>query len=578
MKNLLTFILFSLSLTVQAKLQIIPSDDSQDLKGLIDEVRPYLPKGVTDIEEKVIVRFSKLDNYPEMQNPCVRKKRLQVYGKLEKNIITLNENFRPHLLESMDGMDQFSCGHKNYKKLAIATLIHEIIHVFDDKMKSSSTLHYQNLAGTGYNFFGQPALKNKNTLRSIDPYEYKNFEEHFATNSEFFLLDDEYACRRPNLAAFFQETYQATRPTCRNFAPVLVQLENGIKSVKLTPENVEDIRFVLADKGPSAASRFGHAMFRLVLKDGTEDISVGFVGVTDTMSISNIKGLTGKYPSKLQIGRYATAIKNYTHNEFRSVQEYSIKFDNTQKEKFLAQVLTLFYEYSGRYYFITNNCATEALGLIKVADPRPEILNENPLTPKGILEVLIKADLVNVEDRIIINSYWDTITKFYSNAIEIVGEIKLENYFKSNALKRRKVLKHNDSINKSSLIAAFALERTVQKKNADAFEKAAMKKILGLGETHPMYELSRKVHIQSIELSSATLFRTGYGQPLEHEFQDKHFTLLENQNARIAEALAAIAKWTMENVKNLKELNEIVETEKNVEYLKEMIRNSKQLN
>ncbi|MEK6579829.1 MAG: hypothetical protein AABZ55_11430, partial [Bdellovibrionota bacterium] len=154
--------------------------------------------------------------------------------------------------------------------------------------------------------------KNKLMARSPDPYEYKTPEEYFAVNLEYFALDPEYACRKPTFNRIFTEAMgpSPAKGTCipESHVEISDPLSGATAKISIDPKRVYAIDYLLAAEGESMESKWGHAMFRIVVcrperkqvgpecrKDLTEDVVVSFRANIGDFKPDYWKGFKGGY-------------------------------------------------------------------------------------------------------------------------------------------------------------------------------------------------------------------------------------------------------------------------------------------
>lgn len=99
------------------------------------------------------------------------------------------------------------CPHSSVSTLLKATIINELAHMYDHKMKNSKDAEFLNIAGRYKNglIFKRRKNLNEDQGRSPDPYEFKSGAESFAVNMEHFLLDPNYKCRRPTFYEYYSK-------------------------------------------------------------------------------------------------------------------------------------------------------------------------------------------------------------------------------------------------------------------------------------------------------------------------------------------------------------------------------------
>ncbi|MFP5519144.1 MAG: DUF4105 domain-containing protein, partial [Bdellovibrionia bacterium] len=257
--------------------------------------------------------------------------------------------------------------------------------------------------------------EDDSTARSPNPYEFKNPEEAFSVNFEFFLMDPQYKCRRPTAYRFLANHFQFepfAQIQCAQRDQVYVTLNNSTFSgaifESLPVDRIASIHYLLAGDGEAMMSKWGHSMIRLVIcsperkiiseKECINDIAHHRVvsyraGVTD-LSIDNVKGITGEYPSRLYILPLLNIINEYTKLEMRELLSYPLVFNRDQVKDFVTRAQEQNWGYRGKYYFSNNNCATETFNLIRsVAPENINFASRQINTPKSLRDALLTSKL-----------------------------------------------------------------------------------------------------------------------------------------------------------------------------------------
>lgn len=166
----------------------------------------------------------------------------QVYGRAGRlSGIELNAALLPALSDGSSATAQTSRPHGTVRRELLATVLHEITHLYDRAQlwpQTARTLQRQcrqreqslGLVGLPDHCRGQTARRftlsddpnlldlagwaqqvgrrgardeeNHQVARSPDSYELSNPREFLAVNMEYFLLDPSYGCRRPSLARY----------------------------------------------------------------------------------------------------------------------------------------------------------------------------------------------------------------------------------------------------------------------------------------------------------------------------------------------------------------------------------------
>lgn len=399
------------------------SHDSQ-MYNFVLEVEKLFPDEMKEVVlKKINLEFKKLSRefkMPNCSSPSKTKNKT-VYGLAQsftsrngRYTIFLHEDFIQTINDGGPGQE-IDCGHKDERTLAKATLIHEIAHVADSILKISQDDKYKNFTANKSSFLQSPKFKIKDSKgsRSPDPYEFKNDKEHFAVNLEFALLDPGYACARPSTYRFISRLIKKKndeKSKCNVF-PVLANA-GGIVLRKLDVDKLYQIHYLEASKGEKIESRFGHSMFRLIfckdktkmgdncLDDISEHIVVSYAAnQTTTNPISNaLKGLLGGYTTNLFLHAFSDTLKTYNSIEERDLYSYPIQLTHSQKNDFFYKVIEEHWMYAGKYFFITNNCASESSRLL-VSQEGIDINKAN--IPKRLGKNLEEQNLIRRDNRII---------------------------------------------------------------------------------------------------------------------------------------------------------------------------------
>ncbi len=348
--------------------------------------------------------------------------RSQKFAFVAGKNIYLNELWIKDILAGPKAARTFSCGHKNLYQAALGTLVHEYSHIYDKNSNFPSLSEEFKRLGhwkTGSFWWSGSENKNITRIRSPDPYEYFNTEEGFAVNLEFYLLDPEYRCRRPSFYNYFNSEHfnsWTAFPSfiCRTNTEVLAYdyvLDTIIKS-DLNPERVYEIDYLLADRTDSFASRWGHAMYRLIIcSPEVEKIGPHCRGGINTafhrvvsyraniqdIQISKWKSLVGGYPSLLFILTLTGVVQEYNKEELRDLISIPLKLSDFEKNNFVYKVLENQWDYIGKYMFINNNCATESRDLLKSVSWDPTVNQIKTLTPIGLYQELADAGYIDQE-------------------------------------------------------------------------------------------------------------------------------------------------------------------------------------
>lgn len=581
-------------------------DRGQALKAqaLIDKVMEVLPPKIKEgLNYKIPVSFEvfgkndfKIACTQEENNGSSKGQTLGLLNQKffsQKFKIKINRGFL-----SADFSESIDCLHKSVGKVAIATILHEVGHLYDlENIRDEKTKKWaeecnlndfnaseqeksecNNYREFLYTFSSEPHFRaltywqdgmfkskliNQKQIRTPDAYEFSKPQESLAVNFEYFLLDEEYGCRRPGLYHYFQkkldhDPYPLKNCNASSEIELTTNYNNRIISIKhdLDPARVYQIQYLLAGKGSAMMSRWGHAMFKIVLcaperktvgpeclQDKSYHIVAGFRARIDTARISSVKGVLGGYPSQIFLQSYLDIYDEYARGEFRTLHALPLRFSEKEKELFIWQVLETYWTYEGSYAFLSNNCADEALQLIKKVTDNDKILHSKVTTPLGLVDIFANAKLIkdaNYESPdVTVASELGILTSAFLNiAPYIMSErmikspaqvdVQLKKYIKETTADQRmgiyqEILQNNPE---SKIIAAFLMIE--QNFIAPHF----MKKLTGQLEAAKARYIKLKKNDTAIDNRQVAGF--SYGIPLVEELKGQ-ISAAELLNAKLQE-------------------------------------------
>lgn len=331
-----------------------------------------------------------------------------VHGRTRKNAITLRRSL----------LDNVEPGQPLPREVQ-AAMIHELTHVLDrsDAGGWSYSARWRDLAGWQQRPWRWGRGANAFTERSPDPYERHSPAEYLAVNAEHYLLDADYACRRPALAAWFADQIGPGPQVACDPRVALVQagdVTGEASLLELDPQRVYAVDYLLAEGNDQVMSRWGHSMLRLVIcaprrprgPDCRLDLAqhrvLSFRAFVGDVQISSWRGLTGAYPSRLFVLPLNQVINEYTQLELRGLQSVPLALDESDIASLLERVGQVHWSYDGRYRFVSNNCAVETGKLLQEGVPRWADPGLNRLSPGGLLRRLVRqgrADGTVLDDR-----------------------------------------------------------------------------------------------------------------------------------------------------------------------------------
>ncbi|MBB5885216.1 MULTISPECIES: Lnb N-terminal periplasmic domain-containing protein [unclassified Xanthomonas] len=300
------------------------------------------------------------------------------------------------------------------RRPALAALLHELAHFYDRSAAGhlSSDPRLLDLAGWQVSpmRLGLRRGENRFTERSPDRYELQSPAEFVAVNLEHLLLDPDYACRRPALARYFAARLAWTPPASA-CAPgqVFVQdpLADADALLQIDPARVYAVDYLLAEGNAQPMSHWGHSMLRLVIcapgrplgpacrLDLAEHRVLSFRAFVDDVQISNLRGLTGSYPSRLFVLPLRQVVDDYTQVQLRGLQSLPLRLSREEIAALLERAAQLHWSYDGRYYFLSNNCAVETYALLHDGVPRLAAAHLSGISPTGLRRRLVRAGIAD---------------------------------------------------------------------------------------------------------------------------------------------------------------------------------------
>ncbi|MCO4756127.1 MAG: DUF4105 domain-containing protein, partial [Bacteriovoracaceae bacterium] len=428
----------------------IKADSKEDaVIQFIEEVAAKLPDSVKkDIPGTIKLSFKKFNDEDSIEPDRVcstKQKTAQRYGSayINKGKIELHAGFLKPIRNYQAGKSvaKLNCPQKDLYTLAQGALIHELAHFYDFKThdrksdrvvrqiprgnpnpyQSYEDVHKNNFSSiptyafiNGWRFVSpksrSPKMKHRKVSYSPDFYEYQDLKENFAVNFQFFLLDEDYQCRRPAQYEFMSKEL-AHRPfaykKCEEEVTVPLLVDNKLRLEKINPSHIRDVHYLYAGESDAMMSRWGHSMFRFTvcppevkdrrcLLDPRYNFVLNFTGFIPGLEINNYDGLVGNYDSVISITKLSPTLKQYTKGENREVFSYPLNITKEQKRRFINLAMQRVWGYMGSYKFLTNNCATESLDFLKAIVWDSKVQNSNAKTPVGMREVLDEIGLIDM--------------------------------------------------------------------------------------------------------------------------------------------------------------------------------------
>jgi len=306
-------------------------------------------------------------------------------------------------------------------RLALASILHELAHLYDRSRDGglSRDRRLRALAGWEDAPLRPWPTRNAFTDRNPDRYELTDPVEYVAVNLEHFLLDPDYACRRPAMGRLFAERFggamtvgpmtsvSTTPVACPDDLPFLqATSDSGAPLLAIDPSRVYAVDYLLAEGNSAPMSRWGHAMLRLVVcapghapgpacrLDLAYHQVLSFRAFVDDVQVSSWRGLAGSYPSRLFVLPLAQVVDEYTKVELRGLRSIPLHLSRDEIATLLQRAAVVHWSYDGRYAFVGNNCAVETARLLEDGVPRLAAAHLMSITPNGLLRRLERGGIV----------------------------------------------------------------------------------------------------------------------------------------------------------------------------------------
>ncbi|MBL7664312.1 MAG: DUF4105 domain-containing protein, partial [Bacteriovoracaceae bacterium] len=515
------------------------------------------------------------------------------YNPLSKNI-RIHDNFIEHILKGPEAAQTFECGYGNMYTQTQATFIHEWSHYLDDINDFSDKFQFKRLAGfdrSNHWFYylstfglykGPWRSKNKLESRSVNPYEFKNLKENFSVNFENYVINPSYACHHPDYAKYFQANFgenKIQKAECSFSTQVLFNSRNPQYDLRfkvdIDPKRVAEIHYFFADEGDAIMSRWGHAMFRLIVcsplretvgpdcrKDVAHHVILSYRANIQDITVNSFKGLMGKYPSRLYLLPLPEVVTEYTKEELRNLISLPIKMNEAEKENFIWTTLRNYWSYEGSYKFIVNNCATEAAHLLDAG------LEENnyikTLSPKKMYKSLIKNKLIDLQ--LLENKSQATAQGFYfaskktefEQALKIL-DVKVEYWSTIKASERYTAvlekIKQEPTKKTSFAAAAFVIESKLFFNLGKELEREILKAVQNNKKVEANSELKAHFDMARMNLQRPPQWtltkQNGNGIPTQNEFDEIYELILNNQVELDKGVQEILSKWLETNFRDL---------------------------
>ena len=485
-------------------------------------------------------------------------------------------------------------------RAARAALIHELGHALDRSRGGgwSRQPRFLDLAGWQVRPLLPGRGRNRFSLRSPDRYELHGPAEFFAVNLEHYLLDADNGCRRPALHEWYaQEVGALPQAGSGGCAAAQAFVEAGAEDgtaalLELDPARVYAVDYLLAEGNEQAMSRWGHSMLRLVVcapgrlpgpgcrKDLQYHRVLSFRAFVGDVQLSNWRGLTGSYPSRLFVLPLDRVVEEYTRVELRSLSSTPLQLQRGEIAALLQQAARVHWSYDGRYYFISNNCAVETWKLLHDGVPRFAAAQLSSITPNGLLRRLRRAGLAEAAgvrshaQALEQGYYFESAASRYRQLFDIVQArlalpvASFEQWLALPAARRRGWM---DSDDERVLAALLVLEQAAWRRGELRVRDLLKQRLLGrdadvlaLGQVRGLLDQA------GLLLAPGKLLASGYGLPTPAERE--RLQVQVDERSRQAGISWQALNQALRQLLPAAEQRQLQQLESNLEYLRRQLR------
>ena len=436
---------------------------------------------------------------------------------------------------------------------ALAAVIHELAHFYDRTPQGGLSNDPRLLDLAGWQVspmrLGLRTKHNAFSDRSPDLYELTSPAEFVAVNLEYFVLDPAYACRRPALYRYFAARLNDLPPQAE-CAPDFVYMQvstdpNLPPLLELDADRVYAVDYLIAAANDMPLSRWGHSMLRLVIcapghlrgPDCRLDLQyhqvLSFRAFVGDVQISSWQGLTGSYPSRLYVLPMDQIIEEYTKIELRGLQSIPLQLDRGEIADLLERTARLHWNYDGRYYFLSNNCAVETFKLLHDGVPRLADEHLSSITPTGLLRRLRHAGVADVsvledhDEALRLGYLFDALSARYQAMFDVarqalqLPQTRVQDWLDLNPSDREPWLERADLRASAALLL---LEQAALRRQQLLARDELKRRFLGRAADRPTNDADALIALQGVlrledffSRPAALLQDTGYGLPQVEE-------------------------------------------------------------
>lgn len=278
--------------------------------------------------------------------------------------------------------------------LSRAARIHALAHAADRRGGWSRRRDFRSISGWGRSFLEQGAVE-RDPLAWARPLGSRSPGEDFATMAELFWTPSEERgdlhprCRMPSKWRFLAEVAGVDPASDHPCA--------SLEAVGLDPEQVVAVDLIYIVATGAAASLAGHMAVALHFaeEEGSPPRAeawsmVAEIGDTAEGSLAYAyKGVTGGFPSVIQVLPLEGMVLDYTEEQDREVRFYRLDLEPAEKAALLRRLDELRLAWDRPYLFFNHNCVRLPFEVAEAVWPG-ELPRVKPMPPDVLLAALAR--------------------------------------------------------------------------------------------------------------------------------------------------------------------------------------------
>lgn len=244
---------------------------------------------------------------------------------------------------------------------------------------------------------------------------------------ELFHRDLRQACRYPGTYEGLRQRGSVEGRPIEELCPTLPIFDRSYRAMKVPLNRIAGFDYVIAGRGEDFASRWGHAMVRLRFcapaekpdapckEEPYSSLMSGYAAFSDEGSYNPLKGLSGGYPTIVTFEMDEIAKDRYANDELRDVEYHPVHASREQNILLAAFLVEAYWNHRSNYSFLTNNCASEIVKLLKKTFPDIAKLQqawERFESPAQVVRLLESVKLADARETVVHTSEMPWLLKY----------------------------------------------------------------------------------------------------------------------------------------------------------------------